>query len=473
MEYDVVIGIEVHAELKSKEKLFSPALNQYGKAVNELTSLIDTAQPGALPVINKECVDLSLTAALALKCDITKYMEFDRKNYFYPDIPKGYQITQDRTPIGRNGSISFKIDDQEFDIGITRLHIEEDTAKSIHLEDDTLLDFNRSGSPLIEIVSEPELKSPKQAAKYIETLRSILLFAGVSDVRMEEGSMRCDANISLMPKGSNVFGTKVEIKNLNSISKIEKSLMYEIDRQTEVLNENKKIIQETRRYDDLTGETVVMRTKEGADDYRYHYDPNLPPIVLTDEYILNIKNQLPELPDQKRLRYVNEFGLSEYDASVLTLTIDLSQFFEEVVGYNVDAKKAANYIMGDISSYLNKYKFELSETNLTVTNLVDILSSLDQNVISSKIAKEIISVCFESDIDVNKYIQEKNLKQISNVDEIDGIVISVINENEKAVNDYKGGHSYAFKFLVGQVMKATKGKANPEKVVELLKEKIE
>ncbi len=463
MKYDVVIGIEVHAELKSKQKLFSPALNSYGKAVNEFTSLIDTAQPGTLPVLNKKCLELALTAALALNCDITKYMEFDRKNYFYPDIPKGYQITQDRTPIGKNGKIEFEIDDEKFCVGVTRLHIEEDT----------LLDFNRSGSPLIEIVSDPTIYSPKQASKYISTLRSILMFAGVSDVRMEEGSMRCDVNISLKLKGVEQLGTKVEIKNLNSISKIEKSLEFEIERQAKVLDKGETVIQETRRFDDLTGETVVMRVKEASDDYRYHYDPNIPPVVLTDEYIKEVESQIPELPKDKRKRYIETYNLSDYDAHVLTLNKETSDFFDDVVKLGASPKKVANYIMGDISSYMNKHKLEFYEISLTAVNLYDILVLLDNGDISSKIAKQLINVCLEEVTDVKDYVKENDLVQISDDSELDSIVKTVISENTKSVEYYKNGNKYAFKHLVGQVMKLSKGKANPQKVVAKLESELE
>lgn len=472
MKYEVVIGIEIHAELKTEKKLFSSSPNIYGAAVNEKTDVYDTAQPGVLPVLNKECIDLATMAALAVECDITKYMEFDRKNYFYPDIPKGYQITQDRTPIGTNGFVEFEHDGKTKKVAITRLHIEEDTAKSIHFEDSTLLDFNRSGSPLIEIVSDASIRSPQEAGKYIETLRGILLFSKVSDVRMEEGSMRCDANISLREFGASEYGTKVEIKNLNSISKLEKSLLYEIERQSKALNSGEVILQETRRFDDLTGKTVVMRIKETADDYRYHHDANIPPIVLTDEYINEIRTMLPELPKAKVERYINEYGLDDYDAHVLTQTIELSSMLDSVVGMGADAKQVANFLMGDVSAYLNKHKVTLDETSLTDKNICDIVNLYVTDVISSKIAKKILSECFELVVDVLEYVKKEGLLQISDDGELEKLVSTVLEENSKSVNDYLSGNEYAFKFIVGQVMKVSKGKANPKKVTEIIKEKL-
>ncbi|MFV0424615.1 MAG: Asp-tRNA(Asn)/Glu-tRNA(Gln) amidotransferase subunit GatB [Bacilli bacterium] len=471
MKYEVVIGIEVHAELKTKRKLFSSAPNIYGANVNAKTDVYDTAQPGTLPQLNKECIELALMASLALNCDITKYMEFDRKNYFYPDIPKGYQITQDRTPIGTNGKVIFDIEGSLKEVSITRLHIEEDTAKSIHLGEDTLLDFNRSGSPLIEIVSDASMRSPKEASRYLETLRGILLFAGVSDVRMEEGSMRCDANVSIREFGAEL-GTKVEIKNLNSISKVEKSLMYEIERQTEVVSSGGKVTQETRRFDDLTGETVVMRVKETADDYRYHHDPNIPPVILDDSFIDEVRSRLPELPKAKIERYINDFKLNDYDANVLVQTVEISKLFESCVELGANAKTVANLIMGDVSGYLNKHKVEFDEICVSVQNLVDISNLFDKDVISSKIAKKILNEAIDNEIDVNKYVEEQGLIQISNEDELEKIVDQVIAENEKSIQDYLSGNEYAFKFIIGQVMKLSKGKANPKKATEMIKEKI-
>ncbi len=471
MNYEVVIGIEVHAELKSNRKLFSSAPNIYGANVNAKTDVYDTAQPGTLPQLNKECIELALRASLALECDITKYMEFDRKCYFYPDIPKGYQITQDRTPIGTNGKITFDVEGNEKTVSITRLHIEEDTAKSIHLGEDTLLDFNRSGSPLIEIVSDHSMRSPKEASRYLETLRGILLFAGVSDVRMEEGSMRCDANISIREFGAEL-GVKVEIKNLNSISKVEKSLMYEIERQQKAIESGEPIVQETRRFDDLTGETVVMRVKETADDYRYHHDPNIPPVLLEDSYIELVKSQLPELPKDKVARYIKDFKLGEYDANVLTQTIEISELFDECVELGANPKTVANLIMGDVSGYLNKYKVELDEISISARNLVDISSLFDKEVISSKIVKSILAHAIDNEIDVNKYVEEQGLVQISDDSELEKIVEQVIAENEQSIADYLSGNEYAFKFIIGQVMKLSKGKANPKKATEMIKEKI-
>lgn len=472
MNYEVVIGIEVHCELKTDHKIFSRAHNTYGALANTQVSNFDFAMPGTMPVFSKNCLEQSIKACLALDCSINRYIEFDRKNYFYPDIPKGYQITQQRLPIGIDGKIEIETENGMKIIPITRLHMEEDTGKSVHINDDTLLDFNRAGSPLIEIVSDASIRSAKEAATYVENLRAILLFSGVSDVKMEEGSMRCDANISIRPFGQKEYGTKVEIKNINSISKLEKGLLFEIERQSAILDANEKVVQETRRFDDLTGGTILMRVKDEASDYRYHHEPDLMPVLIDDAYILEIQATLPKLPKQRQKEYVLNFGLSNYDAHILTLDVEISDMFDALTAYKLDYKICANLLMGDISSYLNKNKCDLTETKLTVENIKDIVELLSNNTISSKIAKDIIATALEETIDVNKYVESQNLVQISDDSFLIAIIDEVFLENEQSIIDYHAGKDRAFKYLVGQVMAKTKGKANPRLVSEMIESKL-
>ncbi len=473
MNYETIIGLEVHVELKTESKAFSPSPNHFGAAPNANTSIGDLAYPGSLPVLNRRALEFAMKAAMALNCEIPDYATFDRKHYFYPDTPSGYQITQDENPIGRNGWIEIEVDGKTKRIGIHHIHLEQDAGKLIHSGDGySLVDFNRAGTPLIEIVSEPDIRSADEAYAYLEKLRSIIQFTGVSDCRMEEGSLRCDANISLRPVGQKEFGTKTELKNLNSFNFIRKAIEFEAKRQEEILRSGGTIQQETRRYDEATGETILMRVKETADDYRYYPDPDLLAVHIDDEWKARIRAEIPELPDERRKRYVEELGLPEYDAKILTLTKEMSDFFEETIKKGADPKLASNWLMGDVSAYLNAEQKELHEIPLTPEALAKMIELIKNGTISSKIAKTVFEELVTKGGDPEQIVKEKGLMQISDEGELRKIVLEVIENNMKSVEDYKNGKDRALAFLVGQVMKATKGKANPPMVNKLLVEEI-
>lgn len=473
MNYETIIGLEVHVELKTESKAFSPSPNHFGAAPNANTSIGDLAYPGSLPVLNRRALEFAMKAAMALNCEIPDYATFDRKHYFYPDNPSGYQITQDENPIGRNGWIEIEVDGKTKRIGIHHIHLEQDAGKLIHSGDGySLVDFNRAGTPLIEIVSEPDIRSADEAYAYLEKLRSIIQFTGVSDCRMEEGSLRCDANISLRPVGQKEFGTKTELKNLNSFNFIRKAIEFEAKRQEEILRSGGTIQQETRRYDEATGETILMRVKETADDYRYYPDPDLLAVHIDDEWKARIRAEIPELPDERRKRYVEELGLPEYDAKILTLTKEMSDFFEETIKKGADPKLASNWLMGDVSAYLNAEQKELHEIPLTPEALAKMIELIKNGTISSKIAKTVFEELVTKGGDPEQIVKEKGLMQISDEGELRKIVLEVIENNMKSVEDYKNGKDRALAFLVGQVMKATKGKANPPMVNKLLVEEI-
>ena len=425
--------------------------------------------------MNKNVVELGIKAALALNCEIQEYSKFDRKNYFYPDLPKAYQISQDDFPLAVNGYINIETENGIKKIGIERAHLEEDAGKLIHSEDGnySLVDFNRSGSPLIEIVSKPDISSPKEAWLYLTKLKSILEYTEVSDCKMQEGSLRCDANVSIRPKGAEELGTKTELKNMNSFRAIERALEYEIKRQKKVLEEGGKIIQETRRWDEARGVTVIMRTKEEAADYRYFPEPDLPPVIIGEEFIEEIQKKIPELSHERKERYIKEFDLPEYDAGVLTDSKNLSDFFEECIKKYPDAKKISNWIMVELLAALNYEDKEIEDTPLTPDNLVEMLELMDKGTISGKIGKKVFREMLETGKGPTSIVKEKGLVQISDEDELEKIVNSVLNENQQSVEDYKNGKDKAFGFLVGQVMKETRGKANPKIVNKLLREKIE
>ena len=464
------IGIEVHAELNSKAKAFSSALNKYENTPNILLNEVDMAHPGTLPKINEEVVYMALKAALALNCKINKEMHFDRKNYFYPDLPKGYQITQFETPIGYDGYLEIAVDGKKKKIGIERIHIEEDTCKSIHSMEGTLLNFNRAGVPLIEIVSKPDIKSDKEAISYLETLRETLLYLGISDVKIEEGSMRCDANISLKEEKEEKLGTKIEVKNIGSISNVGTSILYEMKRQEKMLKEGKILKEETRRFDDKTETTILMRVKETGNDYRYFPEPDLPYIYLTDEEIKNVEENLPVLPSNLRIKY-NELGIGEVTIKNLISNKELCLFLEEVID-EVNPVISANLLTGDIIAYLNKKGISLTDTNLTSQNFKTLIKKIEENVISSKQSKEIIPVMIEENKDVNKIIEEKGLVQISDVNEIKEFIKNVLDNNKESVADFKSGNDRAIKFLMGMVMKESKGKVNPKLANDMLLENL-
>ncbi|WP_085993292.1 Asp-tRNA(Asn)/Glu-tRNA(Gln) amidotransferase subunit GatB [Oceanobacillus senegalensis] len=474
MNFETIIGLEVHVELKTQSKIFSPSVNAFGSEPNTNVNPIDLGYPGTLPVLNEEAVNFAMKAAMALNCDIATDTKFDRKNYFYPDNPKAYQISQFDQPIGENGWIEIEVNGKKKKIGITRLHMEEDAGKLTHGEDGySYVDFNRQGTPLIEIVSEPDMRSPEEAYAYLEKLKNIIQYTGVSDVKMQEGSLRCDANISLRPIGQEEFGTKTELKNLNSFNYVQKGLEFEEKRQEKVLLTGGEILQETRRYDEKTKETILMRVKEGSDDYRYFPEPDLIPLYIDEEWKERIRAEIPELPDARRARYIKELGLSEYDANVITSSKEMADFFEEAVNHGADVKQASNWLMGEVSAYMNKHYKELHDLAITPEALAKMIKLIEDGTISSKIAKKVFAELVDKGGDPEKIVKEKGLVQISDPDQLKEIVNKVLDENEQSITDYKAGKGKALGYLVGQIMKATKGQANPPMVNKILKEEID
>lgn len=470
MNFETTIGLEVHVEMKTKSKAFSPAPVQYGSEQNTNTNVIDWGYPGVLPEVNKGALEYGMRAALALNCEITKDIHFDRKNYFYPDNPKAYQITQAQTPIGTNGWLEIELEDgTKKKIGIEEMHVEEDAGKNTHNPDGySYVDLNRQGTPLIEIVSKPDIASPDEAYAYLTRLRQIIQFTGVSDVKMEEGSMRADVNISVRPIGSDKFGTKTEMKNLNSFEHVRKGLEYEAKRQQQVLLAGGKVQQETRRFDENTGETILMRVKEGASDYRYFPEPDLPPIHISDDWINEVKASIPEMPDKRRERYVNDWGLSDYDASVLTQTLEMSDFYNETVANGADPKLAANWLMVEVNAYLNANKLELGQTALTPAHLAGMIKLIQDETISSKIAKKVFKEIITNDTDPKAFVEAKGMVQLSDPAKLQPIIDEVLDNNEQSIEDFKNGKDRAVGFLVGQIMQKTRGKANPKVVNKLL-----
>ncbi|WP_156290999.1 Asp-tRNA(Asn)/Glu-tRNA(Gln) amidotransferase subunit GatB [Oceanobacillus salinisoli] len=474
MNFETIIGLEVHVELKTQSKIFSPSVNAFGSEPNTNVNPIDLGYPGTLPILNEEAVNFAMKAAMALNCEIATDTKFDRKNYFYPDNPKAYQISQFDQPIGENGWIEIEVNGKKKKIGITRLHLEEDAGKLTHGDDGySYVDFNRQGTPLIEIVSEPDMRSPEEAYAYLEKLKNIIQYTGVSDVKMQEGSLRCDANISLRPIGQEEFGTKTELKNLNSFNFVQKGLEFEEKRQEKVLLSGGEILQETRRYDEKTKETILMRVKEGSDDYRYFPEPDLIPLYIDEAWKERIRAEIPELPDARRERYVKELGLSEYDANVLTSSKEMADFFEEAVSNGADVKQASNWLMGEVSAYMNKYYKELHDLAITPEALAKMIKLIEDGTISSKIAKKVFAELVDNGGDPEKIVKEKGLVQISDPEQLKEIVNNVLDENEQSITDYKAGKGKALGFLVGQIMKETKGQANPPMVNKILKEEIE
>lgn len=473
MNFEAVIGLEVHVELKTNSKIFSPAPAHFGAEPNTNTNVIDLGYPGVLPVLNKEAVNYAMKAAMALNCEIATETKFDRKNYFYPDNPKAYQISQYDKPIGKNGWIEIEVNGKKKRIGITRLHLEEDAGKLSHTKDGySLVDFNRQGTPLIEIVSEPDIRTPEEAYAYLEKLKSIIQYTGVSDVRMEEGSLRCDANISLRPIGQETFGTKTELKNLNSFNFVRKGLEFEIKRQEKALLSGGVIRQETRRFDEATGETILMRVKEGSEDYRYFPEPDLVDLYIDEDWKARVRASIPELPDARQKRYVEQLGLPAYDAKVLTLTKEMSDFFEATVAAGADPKQASNWLMGEVSAYLNAEQKELHEIPLTPESLAKMIQLIEKGTLSSKLAKKVFKELVEKGGDPEKIVKEKGLVQISDEATLLKIVTEVLDANEQSIEDFKNGKDRAIGYLVGQIMKATKGQANPPLVNKLLLQEI-
>jgi len=472
--YETVIGLEVHAELSTKTKIFCSCSTEFGAPPNTHTCPVCLGHPGILPVTNKQAVEYAITAALALNCEISTLTKFDRKNYFYPDLPKAYQISQFDKPVGKNGWIDIEVEGKKKRIRINRVHLEEDAGKSNHGEigEGTLLDFNRVGVPLIEVVSEADMRSPEEAKAYLEKLKAIIQYTGVSDVKMEEGSLRCDANISLRPEGQEEFGTKTELKNMNTFKGVQRALEYEVSRQTEVLASGNEVVQETLRWNEEQGTTITMRSKEEAHDYRYFPDPDLLDIYIDEKWIDRLRSELPELPDARKARYIELYGLSSYDADVLTSSKDLAEFFDSTLNYSSDAKAIANWIMGDLLRYLNENNIEIKNSKVTPKSLGELLSLIEDGTISGKIAKTIFKELIETGKEPKAIVEEKGLVQISDEGEIAKVVESVIANNPESVEDYHNGKEKAIGFLVGQVMKETKGKANPQLVNKLIKEKL-
>ncbi|UMZ74530.1 Asp-tRNA(Asn)/Glu-tRNA(Gln) amidotransferase subunit GatB [Natranaerofaba carboxydovora] len=471
--YETVIGLEVHAELLTDTKIFCGCSTEFGKKPNENVCPICLGMPGTLPVLNKNVLDLAVTAGLALNCEIAEFSKFDRKNYFYPDLPKAYQISQFDLPIARNGYIEVEVEGEKKKVRINRIHMEEDAGKLVHAAGgDSMVDFNRTGVALIEIVTEPDIRSPKEAKAYLEALKNILQYTEVSDCKMEEGSLRCDANVSIMPKGSDEFGTKTEVKNMNSFKAVEKALEYEVERQMEALEYGEEIVQETRRWDESKQVTISMRSKEEAHDYRYFPEPDLPPIVMKESELERIRANIPELPKEKKERFVSEYNLSDYDAGVLTSDKKIADYFDECAKKSENPKKPANWIMGDLLRVLNEENREIDEIKITSDMLVELCKLEEDGTISSKIAKEVFEEMYKNGDKPEEVVEKKGLKQISDQGEIEQFVEEVIEENPETIEDIRNGKDKAMGFLVGQVMKKSKGKANPQMVNDLLKEKI-
>ncbi|AOM83919.1 Asp-tRNA(Asn)/Glu-tRNA(Gln) amidotransferase subunit GatB [Salisediminibacterium beveridgei] len=474
-QFETVIGLEVHVELKTNSKIFCGCSTSFGAEPNANTCPVCLGHPGVLPVLNRQAVDYSMKAAMAINCDIADVTKFDRKNYFYPDSPKAYQISQYDQPIGENGYIDIEVNGETKRIGITRLHLEEDAGKLTHVEgidSHTLVDYNRVGTPLVEIVSEPDIRTPEEAYAYLEKLKAIIQYTEVSDCKMEEGSLRCDANISIRPYGQDEFGTKTELKNLNSFAHVQKGLEHEEKRQAEVINGGGEILQETRRYDEATKGTILMRVKEGSDDYRYFPDPDLVQYHLDPEWQKRVRQSIPELPDARQKRYVSELDLPAYDAGVLTQEKAMSDFFEQAIAVGGPPKQLSNWLMGEVNAYLNQNDKEITDVPMTPEALVSMIAMIDKGTISSKIAKKVFKELIEKGGDPEKIVKDKGLVQISDEGEIRSMVNAALDQNPQSVDDFRNGKDKAIGFLVGQVMKASKGKANPQMVNELLAEEI-
>ena len=474
-EWETVIGLEVHVQLATKSKIFSGASTLFGSAPNTQACNIDLGMPGVLPVLNEEVLKMAIKFGLSINANINSPTQFARKNYFYPDLPKGYQISQLDNPIVEGGGLEITLKDgSKKKIRITRAHLEEDAGKSLHedFEGLTGIDLNRAGTPLLEIVSEPDLSSPEEAVAYLKKIHSIIRYLEISDGNMAEGSMRCDANVSLRKKGSKELGTRTETKNVNSFKFVEKAIQHEIRRQMKVLESGKRVTQETRLYDSQLDETRPMRSKEFANDYRYFPEPDLLPVILDEDFIKSVKDLMPELSKKKKKRFIREYKLSDYDANVLSVDPNLSNFFEEVVVRSRNPKLSANWIMGELSAFLNKDNLSILETKVDSINLGNLLSRIEDSTISGKIAKEVFEEMWNSKKSPDEIIEEKGLKQVTDSSEIEKIINQVLEQNQSQLEQYKSGKEKLFGFFVGQVMKASRGKANPEQVNKLLEKRL-
>ena len=476
MEWETVIGLEVHVSLSTKSKLFSGSSTEFGAQPNTQASIFDCALPGTLPVLNEEALRMAVRFGVAIGAEIGKRSVFDRKNYFYPDLPKGYQVTQLDFPTVGKGSLTVTLaDGSEKVIGVTRAHIEENAGKSLHEEFSGMsgIDLNRAGEPLLEIVSEPEITCAEEAVAYLKKLHTIIRYLDISDAIMAQGSMRCDVNVSIRPNGTTELGTRTEIKNINSFRFVEKAIHSEVARQQEILEDGGRIIQETRRYNADKDVTTSMRSKEVANDYRYFPEPDLLPVVIDDEYVAAVKAQLPELPDARKARFINDYSLSNYDAGVLVSNRELAEYFEIVASSSGDPKLAANWVSQDLLGLLNKNNLEIADSPIQAERLATLITRIKDSTISGKIAKTVFEAMIEDTSDVDAIIEAKGLKQVTDSGEIEKFVLEVIENNPAQVQQYKDGKEQVIGFLVGQCMQLSKGKANPAQVNELLREKMQ
>ncbi len=476
MEWETVIGLEVHAQLQTSSKIFSGASTKYGGEPNTQACAVDLALPGVLPVMNTKAARMAVKFGLAIGAKINQHSVFARKNYFYPDLPKGYQISQFELPIVGLGQLTIEVDGKEKVIGVTRAHLEEDAGKSLHEDFHGMsgIDLNRAGTPLLEIVSEPDMRSPEEAVAYLKKLHELVRYLEICDGNMQEGSFRCDANVSVRPKGQKEFGTRAELKNINSFRFVEKAINYEIERQIDVIEGGGEVVQETRLYDSAKDVTRSMRSKEEANDYRYFPDPDLPPLVLEDSLIEEVRTTLPELPDIKRARFQKDYELSHYDAGVLTATREMADFYETVVkSVGGEPKVVANWVMGDFSAFLNKDAIDIVDAPVSAEGLAGLVKRIQDNTISGKIAKEVFEAMWAGEGDADSVIEKRGLKQITDIGAIEATIDQVLADNPEQVQQYRDGKDKVFGFLVGQAMKATKGKANPAQVNELLKKKLQ
>ncbi len=474
-EWEPVIGLEIHVQLSTKSKLFSGASTNFGADPNTQACNIDLGLPGVLPVLNKEVLKMAVKFGLSINASINSPTSFARKNYFYPDLPKGYQISQLDNPIVEGGSIDVSISNGESKtIGITRAHLEEDAGKSLHedYEGMTGVDLNRAGTPLLEIVSEPDLRSANEAVSYLKKIHSIVRYLEISDGNMAEGSMRCDANVSVRKKGETTLGTRTEIKNVNSFRFVEKAINYEIKRQVDLLLKGEEITQDTILYDSIKDETRPMRSKEFANDYRYFPEPDLLPVILESNFIEEVKQNLPELLEEKKIRFMNEFELSDYDADVLVADKGMASYYENVVQLTKAPKLSANWVMGDLSAFLNKENLDIADTKVSHENLSKLIQRISDNTISGKIAKEIFEIMWDDNNDPDTIIEERGLKQVTDSSEIESLVDKILEDNPNQLSQFRSGKEKLFGFFVGQVMKASGGKANPSQVNEILKSKL-
>lgn len=479
MKYEAVIGLEVHTELQTKTKIFCSCRTSFGADPNTNVCPVCLGLPGVLPVLNKKVLEYAVRAGLALNCEISRFSKFDRKNYYYPDLPKNFQTSQFDLPICEHGYLDVEVEGEKRRIRITRAHMEEDAGKLVHHgtsitdSDYSLVDYNRTGTPLLEIVSEPDMRSAKEAVAYMEKMRAILQYVGISDCRMEEGSLRCDANVSVRPVGQKELGTKTEIKNINSFKGVERAIEYEAMRQAELLEDGGKVVQETRTWDEKEGVTKSMRTKEEANDYRYFPEPDLVPFTVSDEYIENIRKSLPELPDARKERYMKEFGLSSEDAVFMTNDKATADYFEAAVDAGADPKACVNWLMGEFASQLSTDGIEIAKAPVSAENLVALLKLISKGTISGKIAKKVFATMWKEGGNPEEIVKAQGLVQISDTAELSKLVDEVVGKNPKAVEDFKAGKKKAVGALVGQIMKATKGKANPRVINELLNKKLQ